>query len=79
MLDLPGVTLACVDTANHALALRALVRSRERVRFARTLLLTDALPSGTAAPWDVARMMDLVTVAVILGASAAWARRARRT
>jgi Tfp pilus assembly protein PilF len=50
MLDLPGVTLACVDTANHALALRALVRSRERVRFARTLLLTDALPAGTAAP-----------------------------
>ncbi|MCL4761610.1 MAG: hypothetical protein KJ018_07475, partial [Burkholderiales bacterium] len=53
MLALPGVTLACVDTANHALALRALRRSAERIRFARTLLLTDALPGGVAAPDDV--------------------------
>ncbi len=27
MLDLPGVTLCCIDTANHALAVRALRRS----------------------------------------------------
>ncbi len=50
MKALPGVTLACVDTANHALALRALERSQAGVRFARTLLLTDALPSGLAVP-----------------------------
>ena len=29
MLDLSGVTLCCIDTANHALALRALRRSAE--------------------------------------------------
>ena len=50
MLELPGVTLACVDTLNQALALRALDRSRERIRFARSLLLTDRLPAGLAAP-----------------------------
>ncbi len=41
MLDLPGVTLCCIDTANHALALRALDRSRAGIRFARTLFITD--------------------------------------
>ncbi|MGH8851455.1 MAG: DUF5672 family protein, partial [Casimicrobiaceae bacterium] len=41
MLDLPGVTLCCVDTANHALAVRALRRSAAAIRFARTLFLTD--------------------------------------
>ncbi|HKW80046.1 MAG TPA: DUF5672 family protein [Casimicrobiaceae bacterium] len=41
MLDLPGVTLCCIDTANHALAVRALSRSAAGIRFARTLLLTD--------------------------------------
>ncbi|HEY2864192.1 MAG TPA: DUF5672 family protein [Casimicrobiaceae bacterium] len=41
MLDLPGVTLCCIDTANHALAVRALQRSTMGIRFARTLLLTD--------------------------------------
>ncbi len=50
MLDLSGVTLACIDTLNHALALRALERSRERIRFARTLMLTDALPSSVGVP-----------------------------
>ncbi len=50
MLELPDVTLCCIDTGNHALALRALARSREGVRFARALLLTDALPAGAAAP-----------------------------
>jgi tetratricopeptide (TPR) repeat protein len=48
-LELPGVTLCCVDTRNHALALRALTKSQEGVRFARTILLTDALPVGVAA------------------------------
>ncbi len=50
MIALPGVTLACVDTLNQALALRALQCSRERIRFARTVLLTDRLPPGLFAP-----------------------------
>ena len=41
MLELPTVTLACADTANPELALRALSLSAARVRFARTLFLTD--------------------------------------
>jgi tetratricopeptide (TPR) repeat protein len=41
MLELPGVTLCCVDTRNHALALRALKRSAAQIRFARTLFITD--------------------------------------
>ena len=58
---LPDVTLCCVDTANHALALRALARSRDGVRFARALLLTDALPPGIAAPSGI----DVVPIAPI--------------
>lgn len=53
MRDLAGVTVACIDTANHALALRALEQSRRGLRFERTLLLTDALPAGVHAPADV--------------------------
>jgi tetratricopeptide (TPR) repeat protein len=41
MLELPGVTLCCIDTVNHALALRALHLSRAQIRFGRTLLMTD--------------------------------------
>jgi Flp pilus assembly protein TadD len=41
MLELPTVTLCCIDTANPGLALRALLISSARIRFARTLLLTD--------------------------------------
>src|SRR5690348_5786393 len=41
MLALPEVTLCCIDTANHALAARALRRSAKDIRFARALLLTD--------------------------------------
>src|SRR5512135_2007397 len=41
MLELPAVTLACVDTAHPELALRALRLSASRIRFARTLFLTD--------------------------------------
>ena len=41
MLDLPGVTLCCVDTVNPDLALRALRLSASRVRFGRALFLTD--------------------------------------
>ena len=50
MLDLPSVTLIAIDTANHALALRALARSRENVGFARTLFLTADLPAQVEAP-----------------------------
>jgi tetratricopeptide (TPR) repeat protein len=41
MLDLPAVTLCCIDTANHELAVRALRRSAEGIRFARTVFVTD--------------------------------------
>jgi tetratricopeptide (TPR) repeat protein len=41
MLELPGVTLCCVDTRNHALALRALRQSAAQIRFGRTLFITD--------------------------------------
>ena len=41
MLELPSVTLCCIDTANPLLALRALRQSAADIRFARTLLLTD--------------------------------------
>lgn len=50
MRDLPHVTLACVDTANHDLALRALALSSARLRFGRTVFFTDTLPTGTAPP-----------------------------
>jgi tetratricopeptide (TPR) repeat protein len=50
MPDLPDVTLVAIDTANHALALRALARSRERIRFARCVFVTDAVPPGVAVP-----------------------------
>jgi tetratricopeptide (TPR) repeat protein len=50
MLSLPQVTLCCVDTANHALALRALDRSRSAIAFARTLFLTNALPPSLPVP-----------------------------
>ena len=41
MLELRGVTLCCIDTANHALAVRALRCSGAAIRFARTLFITD--------------------------------------
>ena len=44
MIDASSVTLACVDTLNPQLALRALDLSRAGMRFARTLLLTDLRP-----------------------------------
>jgi Flp pilus assembly protein TadD len=50
MLELPGVTLVCVDTANHELALRAIARSTAGVRFARVAFCTDDLPPGLAVP-----------------------------
>ncbi len=49
MLELPGVTIACVDTANPALALRAIARSRGGIRFGRSLLLTAEGDVGSIA------------------------------
>jgi Flp pilus assembly protein TadD len=53
MRELPGITLACVDTANHALALRALQASRRELAFAQTLFITDAMPDGAMLPEGV--------------------------
>jgi tetratricopeptide (TPR) repeat protein len=61
MLELPGVTLCCIDTANHAHALRALQISRKGVRFARTVFVTDAPPADLRAPPDI----DVVRIAPI--------------
>ncbi|MGI8895885.1 MAG: DUF5672 family protein [Casimicrobiaceae bacterium] len=58
MLTLPGVTLVCIDTVNHALALRALLKSRAAVNYGRTVFLTDALPHGVVAPPGV----EIVTI-----------------
>src|SRR4029453_10735787 len=66
MLNLPGVTLACIDTANHALALRALALSSAAIRFARVLFLTDAIPAGVRVPEDV----DVVAIAPIASRTA---------
>jgi tetratricopeptide (TPR) repeat protein len=41
MLELPGVTLCCVDTVNHALALRALRHCTVGIRFAQVRFITD--------------------------------------
>jgi tetratricopeptide (TPR) repeat protein len=53
VLQLPSVTLVCADTANHALALRALAASQADVRYGRALFLTDAIPPGVAVPEGV--------------------------
>ena len=50
VLHLPDVTLCCVDAKNHAMALRALDRSQREIRFARTLLFTDAIPADVHLP-----------------------------
>ena len=50
MLELGDVTLCCVDTVNHSLALRALDRSRQSIQFARVLLLTHGLPPDVSVP-----------------------------
>lgn len=57
--DLPGVTLVCVDTLNHALALRAIARSQRGLRFARVLWVTSGIPDGLAIPPGV----DVATIA----------------
>ena len=52
-LDLPDVTLCCIDTRLHALALRSLARSCRGVRYAKVIFLTDAVPPSLAVPEGV--------------------------
>ena len=59
MIDASSVTLACVDTLNPQLALRALERSRAGIRFARTVLVTDAVPAALPASVEVATIEPL--------------------
>ena len=54
MRDVAGVTLLCVDTANHALALRALAVSGAELRFEQTLFLTDSIPAHLDVPPGIA-------------------------
>src|SRR4051812_22062358 len=53
MIDLPDVTLCCVDTKHHRLAVRSLRRSLREARFGRAILLTDALPPDVSLPPEV--------------------------
>ncbi len=52
MLALQDVTLCCVDTANHALAMRALARSTVDIAFGRVLFLTHTAPKDLLVPAD---------------------------
>ena len=61
MRTLPQVTLVCIDTINHELALHALDRCRKHLDFGRTLLFTDAMPPGM----DVAAGIDVVTIGTL--------------
>lgn len=53
LLHLPDVTLVCVDNRTPALALQALQRCQAQVRFARTLLFTDAATAAGPLPEGV--------------------------
>jgi hypothetical protein len=53
MLELPTVTLCCVDTKNHALAVRSIARSCRNIHFARVILFTDTLPASVDVPHGV--------------------------
>ncbi len=53
MLELPGVTLCCVDTVNHALAVRALQVSGAGIRFGRTLLVSDREVDASGIEVDI--------------------------
>lgn len=43
-LQLPNITLLCIDTANHALALHAIISSLNKVEFGHVVWLTDQQP-----------------------------------
>jgi hypothetical protein len=53
MIDLPDVTLCCVDTRHHDLAIRALTRSMRQARFGRVKFLTHTAPPTLAIPRGV--------------------------
>jgi len=59
MLELPSVTLVCADTLNHELAVRALARCCERVRFGRALFLSDRAPAALPAAVEFGRIAPL--------------------
>jgi uncharacterized protein DUF5672 len=61
VLQLPNVTLCCVDAKNHAMALRALDRSRREIQFGKTLLFTNALPLDIHVPEGI----DVITTGPI--------------
>src|SRR5258706_4080297 len=44
MLELPAVTLVCIDCERHALALAAIEQTMHRCRFAEVLFVTDRDP-----------------------------------
>jgi GT2 family glycosyltransferase len=46
VLDLPEVTLCCIDTRTPDLALRAMKRSATQIRYGDVLLLTSVPPAG---------------------------------
>ena len=50
MIELPNVTLCCVDTKHHRLAVRSLRQSMRNIRFGRVILLTDAVPEDIEVP-----------------------------
>lgn len=66
MIDLDDVTLLAADTANHALALRALRVSMESIRFGRVVLLTDAIAPGVEVPQGI----DVVAIEPIASRAA---------
>jgi tetratricopeptide (TPR) repeat protein len=61
MIDASSVTLACVDTLNPRLALRALDRSRSGIRFARTVLLTTSVPAEIPSGVEVATIAPIAS------------------
>ncbi|MGH7995345.1 MAG: DUF5672 family protein [Opitutaceae bacterium] len=61
MLELPSVTLACVDCINPAAALIALRRSSLQCRFARAVLVTDEAPSEPHDGIEVKRIPRLAS------------------
>jgi hypothetical protein len=68
MLNLPEVTLVCVDTRTPELGLEALARCRQGVRFGATLLFTDlgrvkSLPAG-APTTDGVTLIDTTIASV---------------
>ncbi len=53
MIDLPDVTLVCVDTRTPERALQAIAQSTAGLRFAQVLLFTERLRLTAAAPAEV--------------------------